>query len=47
MASKLMHLKNKLENSVWGAVLTAAFYAVLVLLILLYFTGNGEFLYEI
>lgn len=42
-----MHLKNKLENSVWSAVLTAAFYAVLVLLILLYFTGNGEFLYEI
>ena len=42
-----MHLKNKLGSTVWGAVLTAAFYAVLLLLILLYFTGNGEFLYEI
>lgn len=47
MAAKLIALKKQLENSIWGTVLTAAFYAVLLLLIFLYFTGNGEFLYEI
>lgn len=47
MAAWLTTMKKWLEDSVPGAVLTAAFYAVLLMLVLLYFTGNGEFLYEI
>lgn len=47
MAFKLKNLQWELENSLWGTVLTAAAYAVMLLLVLLFFKGNGEFLYEI
>lgn len=47
MAAWLTMFKNRLENTLWGAVVSALFYAVMLLLVLLYFTGNGEFLYEI
>lgn len=47
MAAWLTVLKNKMSDSLWGAVLTALYYAVMLLLVFLYFTGNGEFLYEI
>lgn len=47
MAAWLMAFKKQLENTIGGAVLTAAVYAIMLLLVLLYFTGNGEFLYEI
>lgn len=42
-----MTLKKQFENTLFGAVLSAALYAIMLLLALLYFTGNGEFLYEI
>lgn len=47
MAAWLTALQKQLENTIWGAVLSAAVYAIMLLLVLLYFTGNGEFLYEI
>jgi len=47
MASWMTKWKKRLENSLWGAILTAAFYAMMLLLVFLFFTGNGEFLYEI
>ena len=47
MAAWLTRLKAQLENTVWGAIPTAVFYAILLLLIFLFFTGNGEFLYGI
>lgn len=47
MAAWLTILKTKLETTLWGAVLTAALYAIMLLLVFLYFSGNGEFLYEI
>ena len=47
MAAWLTMFKKRLESTLWGAILTAAFYAVLLLLVLLFFTGNGAFLYEI
>lgn len=47
MAAWLTILKTKLETTPWGAVLTAALYAIMLLLIFLYFSGNGAFLYEI
>lgn len=47
MAAWLTSFKTKLETSTWGAVLMAALYAIMLLLVFLYFTGNGEFLYEI
>jgi len=47
MAAWLTIFKTRLKNTLWGAVLTAMFYAILLLLVFLCFTGNGEFLYEI
>ena len=47
MATKLTQLLSKLEHSVWGTILLAAVYAIMLLLVMLYFTGNGQFLYEI
>lgn len=47
MAAWLMTLERKLENTIWGSVLLAAVYALMLLLVFLFFTGNGEFLYEI
>lgn len=47
MAPWLTIFKSKLETTLWGAVLTAVLYAVMLLLVFLYFSGNGEFLYEI
>lgn len=47
MAAWLTVLKTKLEMTPWGAVLTAALYAIMLLLVFLYFSGNGEFIYEI
>lgn len=42
-----MNFKTKLETTLWGAVLIAALYVIMLLLIFLCFSGNGEFLYEI
>ena len=47
MAGWLREFRRLLDHTLWGAVLTAAYYAILLLLVFLYFTGNGEFLYEI
>lgn len=47
MATWLTIFKTKLEMTPWGAVLTAALYAIMLLLVFLYFSGNGEFIYEI
>ena len=47
MATWLTIFKTKLETTPWGAVLTAALYAIMLLLVFLCFSGNGEFLYEI
>lgn len=47
MAAWLTVLKTKLDTTIWGAVLTAVLYAIMLLLVFLNFSGNGEFLYEI
>jgi len=47
MAAKLKAFWKKWENTVPGAILLAAVYAIMLLLVLMFFTGNGQFLYEI
>ena len=47
MADKLKELVKKLESTPWGTVLVAAAYALMLLLVLMFFTGNGQFLYEL
>lgn len=46
MAAKLKELWKSFNDSLPGAVVTAAIYAAMLLLVLLFFTGNGQFLYE-
>lgn len=47
MAAKLMRAWEKVKGTLWGTLLIAAVYAVMLLLVLMFFTGNGQFLYEI
>ena len=47
MAAWLTVFKTKLKTTLWGAVLTAALYAIMLLLVFIFFSGNGEFLSEI
>ena len=45
MAKFREHLKSFL-NTVPGGILEAAAFAVMLMLICMFFTGNGEFIYE-
>lgn len=47
MANKLKSKEKKSDSSVWLTVLKAILYAVMLLLVLMFFEGNGQFLYEI
>lgn len=47
MAGKLKEIQKKLHGTIWGQVLLAAVYAAMLILIFLFFTGNGQFLYEL
>ena len=47
MAAKLMKMWKSFEGTLWGTILTAAVYAAMLILVLVFFTGNGQFLYEI
>ncbi len=45
MASILKYFRAFFKTPV-GQILEALFYAVLLALVLIYFTGNGQFIYE-
>ena len=47
MADKLNSKEKKKDNSIWFTLLKALAYAAMLLLVLMFFDGNGEFLYEI
>ncbi len=47
MAAKLMKAWKTFEGTIGGTILTAAIYAAMLILVLVFFTGNGQFLYEI
>ena len=40
-------MKKKSTPSLFTTILTALLYAVMLLLILMFFTGNGQFIYEL
>jgi len=45
--AKFLSWWKKFRETVPGSVITAIYYAVLLILVLLFFTGNGEFIYEL
>lgn len=47
MAAWLKMFKTRMENTLWGNVIIALIYALMLLLIFLLFIGEGEFIYEI
>lgn len=47
MAAKLKALWNRLQDTLGGQILTAVAYAAMLILVLIFFTGNGQFLYEL
>ena len=47
MAAKVKSAIKKLQDTFWWQILSAAVYAAMLILVLMFFTGNGQFLYEI
>ncbi len=47
MAAKLKEIWNRLRDTLGGQILAAAVYAAMLILVLIFFTGNGQFLYEL
>jgi len=47
MAAKLKTWMSWLRDGIPGTVLTALVYAAMLILVLIFFTGNGQFLYEL
>lgn len=47
MAKKLKSKFETFQNSLGGTIFIGAIYALMLLLVLIFFTGNGQFLYEL
>jgi len=47
MAAKLKALWNRLRDTLGGQIFIAAVYAAMLICVLIFFTGNGQFLYEL
>ena len=47
MAAKVKNGVKKLQESFGWQILSAVVYAAMLVLVLMFFTGNGQFLYEI
>ncbi len=47
MAAKLKKVREWLTSTLGGQIILAAVYAAMLIAVLIFFTGNGQFLYEL
>ncbi|MGN0334673.1 MAG: hypothetical protein ACI4DV_03275 [Lachnospiraceae bacterium] len=47
MVKQLTDFLNVFQETAIGRILTAAVYAAMLILVLMFFTGNGQFIYEV